>query len=206
MQIRPGPAHTLGGRDLPGRPGVGVAGGRACVRVHRCVRKRRRLAFSWCWPAMASVVSLAGTLGLLLVSALPEVLGDGRSPDHRAHPGTSEGCWREAGTAPGPQTPAVLTRLCPPPQATPARSVLGPRNPGGSRRRPRTSASGLGPGRCPWGRSTPRPPWLLCCTSVCRCGTTRGGDAPALNLDEGAMVPRTRHVFPTFCKMKTGVP
>uniref|UniRef100_A0A8C2P6Q6 Coiled-coil domain containing 107 n=1 Tax=Capra hircus TaxID=9925 RepID=A0A8C2P6Q6_CAPHI len=36
---------------------------------------------------MASVVSLAGTVGLLLVSALPEVLGDGRSPDHRAHPG-----------------------------------------------------------------------------------------------------------------------
>ncbi|CAM9817363.1 unnamed protein product [Rangifer tarandus platyrhynchus] len=36
---------------------------------------------------MASVVSLAGTLGLLLVSALPEVLGDRRSPDRRAHPG-----------------------------------------------------------------------------------------------------------------------
>ncbi|XP_043342456.1 coiled-coil domain-containing protein 107 isoform X2 [Cervus canadensis] len=43
MQIRPGPAHTLGGRDLPGRPGVGIAGERACVRVHRCVRQRRRL-------------------------------------------------------------------------------------------------------------------------------------------------------------------
>ncbi|XP_040118445.1 coiled-coil domain-containing protein 107 isoform X2 [Oryx dammah] len=36
---------------------------------------------------MASVVSLAGTLGLLLVSALPEVLGDGRSPDRWAHQG-----------------------------------------------------------------------------------------------------------------------
>nr|XP_014335264.1 PREDICTED: coiled-coil domain-containing protein 107 isoform X2 [Bos mutus] len=36
---------------------------------------------------MASVVSLAGTLGLLLVSALPEVLGDRRSPDRWAHPG-----------------------------------------------------------------------------------------------------------------------
>ena len=33
---------------------------------------------------MASVVSLAGTLGLLLVSALPEVLGDRRSPDAEA--------------------------------------------------------------------------------------------------------------------------
>uniref|UniRef100_A0A8C6DWC7 Coiled-coil domain containing 107 n=1 Tax=Moschus moschiferus TaxID=68415 RepID=A0A8C6DWC7_MOSMO len=36
---------------------------------------------------MASVVSLAGALGLLLVSALPVVLGDRRSPDRRPHPG-----------------------------------------------------------------------------------------------------------------------
>ncbi|XP_007108610.2 coiled-coil domain-containing protein 107 isoform X2 [Physeter macrocephalus] len=36
---------------------------------------------------MASVVSLAGSLGLLLVSALPEVLGDRPNPDRRAHPG-----------------------------------------------------------------------------------------------------------------------
>ncbi|KAB0393152.1 hypothetical protein E2I00_013999 [Balaenoptera physalus] len=34
---------------------------------------------------MASVVSLVGSLGLLLVSALPEVLGDRPSPDRRAH-------------------------------------------------------------------------------------------------------------------------
>uniref|UniRef100_A0A8C0CI21 Coiled-coil domain containing 107 n=1 Tax=Balaenoptera musculus TaxID=9771 RepID=A0A8C0CI21_BALMU len=36
---------------------------------------------------MASVVSLVGSLGLLLVSALPEVLGDRPSPDRRAHSG-----------------------------------------------------------------------------------------------------------------------
>ncbi|XP_034519984.1 coiled-coil domain-containing protein 107 isoform X1 [Ailuropoda melanoleuca] len=36
---------------------------------------------------MARSVSLAGLLGLLLVSALPGVLGDRRSPDLRVHPG-----------------------------------------------------------------------------------------------------------------------
>ncbi|XP_070287350.1 coiled-coil domain-containing protein 107 isoform X1 [Myotis yumanensis] len=36
---------------------------------------------------MASAVSPAGVLGLLLVSALPGVLGDRPSPDLRAHPG-----------------------------------------------------------------------------------------------------------------------
>ncbi|XP_045738595.1 coiled-coil domain-containing protein 107 isoform X2 [Mirounga angustirostris] len=36
---------------------------------------------------MAGSVSLAGLLGLLLVSALPGVLGDRPSPDLRAHPG-----------------------------------------------------------------------------------------------------------------------
>ncbi|XP_036117809.1 coiled-coil domain-containing protein 107 isoform X2 [Molossus molossus] len=36
---------------------------------------------------MASAVSPAGVLGLLLASALPGVLGDGPSPDRRAYPG-----------------------------------------------------------------------------------------------------------------------
>ncbi|KAL2781739.1 coiled-coil domain-containing protein 107 isoform B precursor [Daubentonia madagascariensis] len=36
---------------------------------------------------MAGAVSLSGVLGLLLVSALPGVLGDRASPDIRAHPG-----------------------------------------------------------------------------------------------------------------------
>ncbi|XP_057580473.1 coiled-coil domain-containing protein 107 isoform X2 [Hippopotamus amphibius kiboko] len=36
---------------------------------------------------MATVLSLAGALGLLLLSVLPEVLGDRPSPDRRAHPG-----------------------------------------------------------------------------------------------------------------------
>ncbi|XP_053425227.1 coiled-coil domain-containing protein 107 isoform X3 [Nycticebus coucang] len=36
---------------------------------------------------MAGVVSLSGLLGLLLVSALPRVLGARASPDIRAHPG-----------------------------------------------------------------------------------------------------------------------
>nr|XP_017533856.2 coiled-coil domain-containing protein 107 isoform X2 [Manis javanica] len=55
---------------------------------------------------MASSPSLAGVLGLLFASALPGVLGDGPNPDLRAHPGTSQGCWREAGTARGSQAPA----------------------------------------------------------------------------------------------------
>ncbi|XP_029058749.1 coiled-coil domain-containing protein 107 isoform X2 [Monodon monoceros] len=54
---------------------------------------------------MASVVSLAGSLGLLLVSALPEVLGDRTSPDRRAHPGDA------AQVGPG----ATETRRRPPP-------------------------------------------------------------------------------------------
>lgn len=133
---------------------------------------------------MARSVSLAGLLGLLLVSALPGVLGDRRSPDLRVHPGISEGCWREARTAYGSQAPVLLTRLCRPPQGTPPRSALRPRNPGDGRR-PRTSASGPGRELCLWGRCTLRLSWLLCCTSVCRCGTTRGGDAPGLNLPWG---------------------
>ncbi|XP_069330510.1 coiled-coil domain-containing protein 107 isoform X1 [Eulemur rufifrons] len=40
-----------------------------------------------CGPAMAGALSLSGVLGLLLVSALPGVLGDRASPDFRAHPG-----------------------------------------------------------------------------------------------------------------------
>lgn len=133
---------------------------------------------------MASLVSLAGVLGLLLASALPGVRGDHPSPDLRAYPGTSEGCWREAETAHGSQAPALLTRLYPPPQGTPPRSALEPRKPGGARS-PRISTSEPGPGRCLWGRCTPRLSWLLCCTSVCRCGTTMGGDAPGLNFPWG---------------------
>lgn len=154
---------------------------------------------------MAGSVSLAGLLGLLLVSALPGVLGDRPSPDLRAHPGISEGCWREARTAHGSQAPALLTHLCRPTQGTPPRSALRPRNPGvGSR--PRTSASGPGRELCLWGRCTPQLSWLLCCTSVCRCGTTRGGDAPGLNLPWGRYGTMKRHFFPSVCKTKTVVP
>ncbi|XP_026961375.1 coiled-coil domain-containing protein 107 isoform X2 [Sagmatias obliquidens] len=56
---------------------------------------------------MASVVSLAGSLGLLLVSALPEVLGDRTSPDHRAHPGDAAQV--------GPGATETRRRLPPPP-------------------------------------------------------------------------------------------
>ncbi|XP_059957225.1 coiled-coil domain-containing protein 107 isoform X2 [Mesoplodon densirostris] len=54
---------------------------------------------------MASVGSLAGSLGLLLVSALPEVFGDRPGPDRRAHPGDA------AQVSPG----ATETRRRPPP-------------------------------------------------------------------------------------------
>lgn len=81
-----------------------------------------------------------------------------------------------------PGVPALLTLLRPPPQGTPPRSALRPRNPGG-RRRPRTSRSG--PGRGLWGRCTPQPSWLSCSISVCRCGETRGGDARGLNFPGG---------------------
>lgn len=92
MQINPGPAHTLGGRDLPGRPERnGLRGARA--RAHGRVRPTPAPPrFSCSPPAMASVVSLAGAVGLLLMSALPEVLGDRSSPDRPAHPGTTEVC------------------------------------------------------------------------------------------------------------------
>lgn len=76
-----------------------------------------------------------------------------------------------------PGVPALLTLLRPPPQGAPPRAALRPRNPGG-RRRPRTSRSG--PGRGLWGRCTPQPSWLSCSISVCRCGETRGGNAPGL--------------------------
>ncbi|MBV94521.1 coiled-coil domain-containing protein, partial [Eschrichtius robustus] len=54
---------------------------------------------------MASVVALVGSLGLLLVSVLPEVLGDRPSPDRRAHSGDA------AQVGPG----ATETRRRPPP-------------------------------------------------------------------------------------------
>ncbi|XP_055149774.1 coiled-coil domain-containing protein 107 isoform X3 [Symphalangus syndactylus] len=40
-------------------------------------------------PAMAGAVSLLGVVGLLLVCALPGVLGDRANPDLRAHPGNA---------------------------------------------------------------------------------------------------------------------
>ncbi|XP_008061327.1 coiled-coil domain-containing protein 107 isoform X2 [Carlito syrichta] len=48
---------------------------------------------------MAGAVPLSGVLGLLLVSALPGVLGDRASPDLRAHPGNP------AGVGPGATEP-----------------------------------------------------------------------------------------------------
>lgn len=182
MQRTPSPAHTSSGRGLPPDPLRGAG-------THAHCGARPTLAppsVSFCRSAMASVSSRAGVLGLLLVSALPGVLGDRPSTDLRAHPGTSQGCWREAGTAYGSQAPALLTVLYPPPQGTPPTTALGLRNPGGGRR-PRTSASGPGPGRYLWGRCTLRPSWLLCCTGVCRCGTTRGWDALGLTLPMGAV-------------------
>lgn len=164
MQPRAGPTHTAPCTHARWCSGTALAPSGAVIL----------------WSAMADSVSCVGVLGLLLVSALPGVLGDRSSPDLRAHPGISEGYWREARTAHGSQAPALLTRLCPPPQETPSRSALRPRNPGDGRR-PRTSASGPGSGLCLWGRCTPQLSWLLCCTSVCRCGTTRGGDTPGLN-------------------------
>lgn len=155
MQIS-GSAHTLSGiwERAKGRP--------ASERAYAC-------AYSLCCPAMASSGSLAGVLGLLLVSALPGARGDHPTPDHQAHPGTCEGCSREAGTARGSQALALLTCLCPPSQGTPPRSALEPRKPRGGRR-PRTSTNEPGPGHCLWGLCTPRLSWLLCCTSVGRCG------------------------------------
>lgn len=84
----------------------------------------------------------------------------------------------------GPQARALLTHLCRPQQGTMPRLALRPQNPGDGRR-PRTNESGPGRELYLWGRCTPQLSWLLCCTSVCRCGTTRGGDAPGLNLPWG---------------------
>lgn len=154
------------------------------------LRRRRALV---CRPTMASAASPAGVLGLLLMSALPGVLGDHPSLDLRAHPGTSEGCWGEAGTAQGSQVAALLTLLCPPPQGTPPKSALRPRNPGGGRR-PRTSTSRLR--RCLWGRCTRRLWWLLCYISACRCGKARGGEAPGLNFPWGRYGAKNRRHLP----------
>jgi hypothetical protein len=80
-------------------------------------------------------------------------------------------------------------------QGTAPGSAKGPPNPGGGRR-PRTSASGPGSGLCLWGRCTPRPPWLLCCTSVCRCGTAVGGGALGLNLPRGRYGTKNKTPLP----------
>lgn len=73
---------------------------------------------------MASAVSPAGALELLLVSALPGVLGGGPSPDRRAYPGTSEGCWGEAGTAQGPRYQLIDPPL---PSSAGDRTQVGPK-------------------------------------------------------------------------------
>lgn len=88
------------------------------------------------------------------------------------------------------------------PQNTAPRSVPGPPNPGGGRH-PRTSASGPGPERCLWGRCTLLPSWLLCCTSVYRCGLAVGWGSPGPQSPGGATVPRTRPRFPAACEVKT---
>lgn len=77
-----------------------------------------------CPRTMASAVSPAGVLGLLLVSAFPGVLGDGPSPDRRAYPGTSESCWGEAGTAQGPRYQLIDPPL---PSFAGDRTQVGPR-------------------------------------------------------------------------------
>lgn len=50
-------------------------------------------------PGMEGAGPVLSVLGLLLVSALFGVLGERSSADLGAHPGTSESCWWEAGTA-----------------------------------------------------------------------------------------------------------
>lgn len=87
-----------------------------------------------------------------------------------------------------------LSHLCSP-QETRHRSAQGPWNPGGGRH-PRTSANEPGLRRCLWERCTPRLSWLLCCTSVCRCGTTRGGDSAGLNLPWGRYGTKTKTHLP----------
>ena len=192
MQIIHGPPTAEMGVFFWGRP---MRNRRACAgALGRSATSGGPGTFSLS-PAMASAVALVSVLGLLLVSALPAVLGDRSSPDLRAYPGTNEGCWREAGNAHESQVPAQLTLLCPPPQGTLPRSALGRRNPGGGHR-PRPNTSGRRPGRCLWGRCTPRLSWLLCCTSVCRYGKTRGVDAPGLNFPWGHYGTENRRHLP----------
>lgn len=95
MQIARGPAHTMWAWSSGGGPSE--AG--APTHEHWGAPLPSAAGALVCRPAMASAVSPAGVVGLLLVSALPGVLGDRSSPDLRAHPGTSEGCWGEAGIA-----------------------------------------------------------------------------------------------------------
>uniref|UniRef100_A0A2K5CW14 Coiled-coil domain containing 107 n=1 Tax=Aotus nancymaae TaxID=37293 RepID=A0A2K5CW14_AOTNA len=95
---------------------------------------------------MAGAVSLLSVVGLLLVSALPGVLGDHANPDLRVHPGTSEGCWKRAGTVHGSQAPAQLTRLCPPSAGNAAHlgsGATGPRRPPLKDQRERARAGSL---------------------------------------------------------------
>lgn len=103
------PRPTRGGRGLPGRPVAGLLACACACALWRPVNAGP-LRHSPPHPstrglAMAGPVSLFGMVGLLLVSALPGVLGDRASPDLRAHPGISEGCWSRARTAHRSQAP-----------------------------------------------------------------------------------------------------
>lgn len=188
MQIRPGPAHTLGGRDLPGSPGVGVAGGR--LRARAPVRPETPasgvLLVLACYGERGVARGYAGAAACVCAAR-----GARRRPQPRP-PGTPryqrgllEGGW----TAPGPQTPAVLTRLCPPPQATPARSALGPRNlrrqspPSELPARARHSVGAL-PLRALYTAAAVAFVLYKCL----QVRDDQGWGCPGLNLDEGAMV------------------
>lgn len=146
---------------------------------------------------MASVVSLAGTLGLLLVSALPEVLGDGRSPDHRARRyqrGLLEGGWD------CPWAPNASCTDSPLPSSSRRRRPGRPwgRGTPAAVAAVRTSASGLGPGALPLrALYTAAAVAFIAVQVFAGAGLTREiGDAPALNLDKGRHGTKNKTRFP----------
>lgn len=176
---------------------------RSPARAHYDGRPRLELADpgapSW-WArhgGHASCVECAGATACVCAVWSPwraSQLQHGGTPRYRR--GLLEGGWDCPGKASSPLTGGFN------PQNAALRLVLGPPNFGGSRH-PSTSASGPGPDPCLWVRCTPRLSWLLCCTSVCRCGIAVGWGSPGPQSPGALWVLRTRHSFPAICKIES---
>lgn len=206
MQIGPGPAHTPVGVTSLGGPeweALGDAPACACTGASDYAGASRLLPLLACDGERGVARGYAGAATCVCAAR-----GARRPPQPRP-PGTPryqrgllEGGWD------CPRAPSPSSTDPPLPSSSGDAAQVGP---GAAEPRRHSPPSENQRERA---RSGPLPLGALFTAAAVafvlyKCLQVRDGQGwgcPALNLDEGAMVPRTRHVFPSFCKMKTGLP